>query len=250
MINSKQIKNSFIKGLKLGEDKNERELKPWEKKVQKIAGKISDVLDNIPILWRIQFFDDLEMFTIDYSLNCLFDRIWRIISLHQFRYRFGMGIDYFKKGYNSNDFDSHSALDIFLWKLGRLEKVISKHDRHFGAEEDAKQIREAIRLFERVIEDDYLDEFEALVAEKYGDNIHYTASTRGIFGFTNKNKGPFKSKHVGSIMKNFREEWTPELDKEIDKAERAMYRKAHNKRMREWKKALNIIEKDFFAWWD
>ena len=218
-------------------------MKPFEKKVQSIA----EFLNDKPILRRIQFLDDLQFFSINESFDFLIQRIVSSITFRQFRGRMKRGLDYFKRGYNTFDFDSSYALEDFTWKLERLAKVMDRNDRHFGDKESAEKIREATKLFERVMKDQYFDEFEKEVEKKYGANIRYTARHDD---FGNQGIGPFKNESVGSLVKYFREKWNPKNHSDIKKAERRKYKKAANKRTREWRKALNIIENHFFEWWD
>jgi hypothetical protein len=253
MTISKMINPGHIKGMRLPPDEEEeKKLPEWNKKLQKVVSKIERFCYKykIPFLQYSKALDDLAMFPLKMALEFIWDRFVRTITFRHFRQQLGSGWAYFKKGYRAYDFDSCYAMEMFLWKLERLADVMYDNDRHFGDKENAERIREVIRLINRVIEDDYHDEFETKVAEKYGDNIRYVAKADGLFGSLNKGKGPFKNKHCGAVTMYRREKWTPELDKEINKAERASYRKAHNKRMREWKKALSIIEKHFFEWWD
>jgi len=244
------INPGFIKGLNIPSDEKDKKTPEWNKKLQRFMKKANKYIDKIPYIWRWNIFDNLEWLPLGEALSFMWDSIVRQVTLRHFRQQLRSGLAYFKQGYYAYDFDSAYAMDIFTWKLERLAKVLDENDRHYGDRKYAKQIREVVRLIERVKEDDYVDEFEKEVAEKYGDDIHYRADTKGFMGFRNKGKGPFKNRHCGAVTMSRREKWTPELDKEINKAERAKYRKAHNKRMREWKKALGMIEKDFFAWWD
>jgi len=215
-------------------------------RIQKIAGKLS----NMRFFKHFDIFDDLEMFSVKEALEYEWDRFLRRVTFRHFRQQVGSGLAYFKQGYEAYDFDSAYAMYIFLWKLERLAKVMNDNDRHVGDLEQAKKIKEVIRLINRVMEDDYHEEFEKEVTAKYGDSIRYEASTRGVWGFANKDKGPFKNRHTGSISFNKREKETPENYKKVHKAERRAYLKADKKRKKEWKKALNIIEENFFAWWD
>lgn len=252
MINSKEIKNTNIKAIR-DIEATEDEFKPWEIRVQKMAARIDKLLKNVLpkyFYYKIDILDDLKLFKPKYALECFVERWTNIITLKQFRYKLGHGIEYFKRGFNSHDFDSAYAMDDFIWKLKRLGKIMYDEDRHVGDKQQAEKIFKTIDLLERVMADDYLDEFEEELAEKYGDNIRYEARADGLFGFFNEGKGPFKNKHVAATTLRRREKWTPENHYEIEKAERVMYKKAHNKRKREWKRALKLIEDNFFHWWD
>jgi hypothetical protein len=253
MINSKAINPGFVKGLKLPlSDKEEKELSPLSKKFKDIVEKISSFrIGGWRIGYTFKILDDVGEWGLKRGMEYTFDRWLDAVTFSQFRYQFGLGWDYFKRGFKSCDFDSASALEDFIWKLERLGKHIKRHDIHEGADKDSERIAETVRLLKRFMADEYLDEFEKEVAEKYGDDIRYEARTTGCFGFFNKGKGPFKGNSATCTMTlHRREKWTPENHYEIAKAERAMYRKAHTKRMKEWHKALTIIEKHLLEWWD
>jgi len=252
MINSKQINPGMVKALKLPlSDEEEAKLSPRDKGFREFVGKLS----TLKIFgWRVgrtfPILDDIEMFGFKEGVDYAWDRFLRAITFRYFRQRLHMGLDHFKKGFYSCDFDSMSALEEFTWKLERLGDHMKGCNMHVGVDQDYKRITDTVGLLKRVIADDYLPEFEKEVADKYGDDIRYEASTKGVFGFCNEGKGPFKNKHVGSICLHRREKWKPENHYEIEKAERRKYVKAHNKRMREWHKALQLIEKHIFEWWD
>lgn len=203
-------------------------------------------LGNLPILRRFKILDDLADYNFWGAMYLTAERWFEIITLRNLRFRLKLGWDYFKVGFNSWDFDSALALKEFMWKLERIAKYLEEHDRHTDVNECVKQIREFNRLAGRVLEDEYADELEKELEKKYGANIWYWAKN----DFWNKGKGPFKNPNCGSMSLTRREKWTVKLDSEINKAERAKYKKAWKMREQEWKKALHILEKNFFKWWD
>jgi hypothetical protein len=233
MVVSKAMKPGFIKALNLGPDEDRKEPSKLEKKVMKFFSVIERFCfrHKIVLLWRLKALDHLSEFPLKEALSFIWSDFVRVATLRHFRQQLRSGWAYFKKGYVAYDWDSGYAMDIFIWKLEKLADILDENDRHYGDKQHAKEIREAVRLINRVVEDDYHDEFEQKVTEKYGDNIRYEARDKGVFGFCNKGKGPFKRIPGGSSVIYKREGWTPELDKEIDKAERAAYRKARKKRV-------------------
>jgi hypothetical protein len=246
------MKPGFIKALNLGPDEDRKEPSKLEKKVMKFFSVIERFCfrHKIVLLWRLKALDHLSEFPLKEALSFIWDDFVRVASLRHFRQQLRSGWAYFKKGYVAYDWDSSYAMDIFLWKLEKLADILDENDRHYGDKQHAKEIREAVRLINRVVEDDYRDEFEQELVEKYGDDIRYVADTKGFMGFMNKDKGPFKNRNTGCVTFHKREGWTPELHNEIEKAERRAWKKAIKKREREWKKALGIIERHFFEWWD
>lgn len=239
MFNIKALKNSAAQS-------KFRYLKPEDHNwLNKLATKLND----LPILRRLEILDDLADYRLSTALVFFIERWIKILTLSELRHKLSTGWDYFKVGFNSWDFDSQVAMTEFQWKLERIAKHLEEHDIHVDAKQCAADIREFNRLINRVMEDDYVDEFMKPVDEKYGDNIHYSASTKGFMGSLNEGKGPFKNPHTGMVTFNKREKWTPETHKEIIKAERVAYKKAWKQRSKEWKKALTLLEKEFFKWW-
>ena len=234
-------------------DCDEDKLKPWELKLKKFAGwvliavdRVSKRLERIGRWFEFDIIYDMSEMGPKKAFRFFLRRWWRKLSLRGFRTSLRMGWDYFKLGYKSYDYDAHAALREFIWKLKRIADHIEEHDIHIHAKQDVRRMRKTIELLERVIADDYHEEMEVQVAEKYGDAIHYLAE-RDCW---NEDKAPFKNRHVGEISLFKREKWTPENHYEILKAERAKFRKAEAKKMREFKRALDMIHKYLFTWWD
>ena len=249
MVSSKAMKPGFVKALKLGPDKDDKEPSRLEKGIMKFFSKIERFCfrHKIWIVWRLKALDHLSDFPLKTALRFIWSDFVRTITFRHFRQQFASGWAYFKQGYEAYDFDSAYAMHIFLWKLERLAKVLEENDRHYGDKENAKKIKQVITLINRVMEDEYIDEFEKEVTEKYGESIHYSAKADD---FMNHNKKLFEGGRIARTSFSQREEWTPENHYDIIKAERKAYRKAHNKRQREWRRALKIIEENFFEWWD
>ena len=205
------------------------DLSPLGLKVQALAKKWQDKVD-------ISLLDDIALLGPKDAFTFFFEKLYRKVTLANFRSKFGQGIDYFKVGFKSYDFDSAFALQEFAWKVGRINKCLKENNSFIGVEDACAQMDRVEELITRVLADEYYDLFELPITQKYGER-EYT--------FEEINDGSKNSR-----MLSRRKFQTDKDEKAIRRLELAASKAAHKMREKEWKEAIKIIENNVFAWWD
>jgi len=143
--------------------------------------------------------------------------------------------EYAKVGWDTADFDSAYALEEFTNKLEKLANTIEKNKIHCNYEEDVKNIKETVRLFRRVMDDNYFSECEEPIDKKYGEMIRSWE----------------REYSSGNSRLNFRRPGeTDENREEIRELELEAVFKSEEMLKEDWKKALKIMEEHFFGWRD
>lgn len=136
---------------------------------------------------------------------------------------------------NDAEWDWVYILSLFSYKLQRVAKFMETEANTLSAPKKAKELRKVSELFEKVIEFDYEDKYHKEMDAKYGK----------LKIRTKKIKGSDLTQWLGSRAKE-----TPENTKQISKETIAGLRKADRDRQRDLDKALKLISKNLFGWWD
>lgn len=130
------------------------------------------------------------------------------------------------------DFDYSSSLRLLSFKLKRLEDCI-RHGNHVGQKETADEIKQVVKLLERVEADQYQQRVFAPFYRKHGqpkmvsEKIDRNMSS---MEFLYSNGKPATAK--------------------MHKKMRKLYRVADQHRRDDLQKALDIISDKMFSWWD
>lgn len=137
------------------------------------------------------------------------------------------------------DWDYVFLLDIMIFKLDKMAKHHEKNGMVVGSPFYAKQIAECARLLKRVKEDNYRDEIKEQLKfhEKYGE-LEVEINERrpgGRFQF---------SYQKGGVL-------LPEkLQQEAKEQSFNIHKLAEEQKEKELSKALKIINRKLFEWWD
>ena len=78
----------------------------------------------------------------------------------------------FQFKYGDEDWDHHYLFQIMKWKMARMANYIEKKGLHESANADAKQIRYAIFLIDRILNDHYMDELEDAARLQLGESSY------------------------------------------------------------------------------
>lgn len=223
--------------------------KPKQSKLAEFVQKICLRLSKIKIKWRPVKYKSLIYEIGEWGpregFEYWWDEFYDKITFRYFRQRVKQSLAYFKQGWENHDFDSAYALDDFIWKLGRLEKVISKYGHHVDSKEDAGKIHKTLELLKRVKEDEYDREEMDKLDEKWGKSVHYSAKKDDLFNWD------VPSLQSGSTISfSKREKENDKNEAQIHRETRAAYRLAASRQKKDWKEALKLIEENFFSWWD
>jgi hypothetical protein len=134
------------------------------------------------------------------------------------------------------DYDSHFIIRLLRYKLQRTRDHLLEHNISMDAKKCAKEIKAVVDLLLRIENDVYHDELFRPFYKKYG-------RPRFI-----RQKGSDKNGSVGFLIK---------YAKETDRNRSAIRRESHRimmkidtLRQRDLNKALFLISKNIWKWWD
>lgn len=199
--------------------------------------------------WQWQrLFRDLKKDTVEFFTN-LYENIVEIYT-HTFIY-FPRNLYHFIKRvcqlapiiWYDRDYDWAPMMYYLKFKIQKTADHIEEHNHIVNAPKYVKQMRKAVELIDLAIDDHhYYEECEKPVIEKYGRTVWLTeCQTMNPEWVTKRNFSSLISR---------REKWTPELDKEINKANRAYMKKAQKMHERDWNKLFDHLAKYMRHWWD
>lgn len=137
---------------------------------------------------------------------------------------------------DDQDWDYIYILRLLKYKLERTRKCITSNDIIMSDQKVGKQIKQVEDLFERVCKDEYYAEISKDFHRKYG-------KLKMISG-----KAEPGAKSVPVTFKYSKE--TPENSKRIRKEFRQLIRKENQMRLNDLRKALNLMHKNIWGWWD
>ena len=139
--------------------------------------------------------------------------------------------------WNSYDFDYQYSIDIFKKQLQRTANYLESNRAYgMGAVNRASRIRTAIRLMDKVYEEEYAHEFIDKIKELYGEN-----TLDWWFGDTNDG-------HGSSYLRYEYEKW--ENADEINEMKRKLFKESIDKQKRAHKLLWDFIEHNIQYWWD
>ena len=137
------------------------------------------------------------------------------------------------KGY---DWDYRYAIDLFQHQLKRTERSIRENGIHVGNQNTASRIKTAIRLMDKVYDEEYGCEYQDKLKELYGENVL-------DWWFEDTGKGD-----DSSYLRHEYEKW--DNSEEIKKVERKLLLESKNKQKRAHKLLWDFIEHNIQNWWD
>lgn len=152
-------------------------------------------------------------------------------------------IDFFPLIWNGYDFDYSYALELFKKQLERQAKFMeSDRAMALSAKTNAQKIRTAIRLMDKVYDDEYgmeyMDNIEKLYGKTWMDFVN--------FGEVSKRTGEELYE-----MKVWNENAVDEQhQKEIDEVRKQMMLLSRDKQKRAHKLLWDFIEHNIQRWWD
>lgn len=152
-------------------------------------------------------------------------------------------IDFFPLIWNGYDFDYSYALELFKKQLERQAKFMESDKAiALDAKINAQKIRTAIRLMDKVYDEEYGMEYMDTIEKRYG---------KTYYDFVNLGQ---VSKHTGEElyeMKVWNENAVDEQhQKEIDEVRKQMMLHSIDKQNRAHKLLWDFIEHNIQRWWD
>jgi len=146
-------------------------------------------------------------------------------------------IDFLPLIWNGFDFDYRYATDLFRKQLERIaDEMESDRGILENAKTNAQKIRTAIRLMDKVYDEEYGCEYQDKLKELYGENVL-------DWWFEDTGKGD-----DSSYLRYEYEKW--DNSEEIKKVERKLFLESKNKQKRVHKLLWDFIEHNIQKWWD
>ena len=146
-------------------------------------------------------------------------------------------IDFLPMIWNGFDFDYRYSLEFFKKSLERQAKFLeSDRANTLEATQNASRIRTAIRLMDKVYDEEYATEYQDKLEQLYGDNVL-------DFWFEDTGEGD------GSTFLRWEyEKW--DNSEEIDEVRKKLFLESKEKQKRAHKILWDFIEHNIQYWWD
>jgi hypothetical protein len=146
-------------------------------------------------------------------------------------------IDFLPMIWNGFDFDYRYSLEFFKKSLERQAKFLeSDRANTLEATQNASRIRTAIRLMDKVYDEEYATEYQDKLEQLYGDNVL-------DFWFEDTGEGD------GSTFLRWEyEKW--DNSEEIDEVRKKLFLESRQKQKRAHKLLWDFIEHNIQHWWD
>jgi len=146
-------------------------------------------------------------------------------------------IDFLPLIWNGFDFDYRYATDLFKKQLERIaDEMESDRGRLINSKTNAQKIRTAIRLMDKVYDEEYGCEYQDKLKELYGEKVL-------DWWFEDAGRGD-----DSSYLRYEYEKW--DNSEEIKKVERKLFLESKDKQKRAHKLLWNFIEHNIQNWWD
>jgi hypothetical protein len=146
-------------------------------------------------------------------------------------------IDFLPMIWNGFDFDYRYSLEFFKKSLERQAKFLeSDRANTLEATQNASRIRTAIRLMDKVYDEEYATEYQDKLEQIYGDNVL-------DFWFEDTGEGD------GSTFLRWEyERW--DNSEEINEVRKKLFLESRQKQKRAHKLLWDFIEHNIQHWWD
>ena len=138
--------------------------------------------------------------------------------------------------WNSYDFDYSYALDLFKKQLERIADNLETNPVGLSAPIKAQKIRTAIRLMDKVYNEEYFHQYMDKLKEIYGENAF-------DWWFEDSGKGD-----GSSYLRYEYEKW--DNAEEISEMRRKLVKESIDKQKRAHKLLWDFIEHNIQSWWD
>ena len=146
-------------------------------------------------------------------------------------------IDFLPLIWNGFDFDYRYATNLFKKQLERIaDEMESDRGRLANSKVNAQKIRTAIRLMDKVYDEEYGCEYQDKLKELYGENVL-------DWWFEDTGKGD-----DSSYLRYEYEKW--DNSEEIKKVERKLFLESKDKQKKAHKLLWDFIEHNIQRWWD
>ena len=151
-------------------------------------------------------------------------------------------LDFLPIIWNSYEFDYRYSIDIFKKSLERQADFLESDKAYtLDAKRNASRIRTAIRLMDKVYEDEYSTEYLDELHEMYGKSFFNFVPTDNV----DEKGDPYYTLEV--TYENARDD---DHNKEINEISREMMLKSNNKQKRAHKLLWDFVEHNIQHWWD
>jgi hypothetical protein len=163
-------------------------------------------------------------------------------KLRRFFKRLKRLFNYIPVIWNGYDYDYHSAITLFTYQLERTSKFLeSNRAMTLCAPDNARKIKTAVELLNKVYNEDYGVEYQDKLAELYGKDVLK-------FRFAPLEE---KSKHSGEPLYEMKYEYEYwDNAKEIDEVHTKLFKESQKKQERAHKLVWEYISHNISGWWD
>ena len=135
------------------------------------------------------------------------------------------------------DFDYRTSVDLFKYQLGRTADFLESDQAYSSdAKLQAQKIRTAIKLIDKVYEEEYALEYQDQLKEIYGPNV-----LDWWFEDTGRGDG-------SSYLKYEYEKW--DIAEAVNHRQSELFKDAHLKQERAHRILWRYIEHNIRGWWD
>ena len=139
--------------------------------------------------------------------------------------------------WNSYDFDYQYSIDLFKKQLERTANYLESNRAHsMDAKNRASRIRTAIRLMDKVYNEEYFHQYMDKLKEIYGKNVF-------DWWFDDSGKGD-----GSSYLRYEYEKWDNAA--EISEMKKKLFKESNEKQKRAHKLLWRYIEHNIQYWWD
>jgi len=139
------------------------------------------------------------------------------------------------------DWDYRYAIDLFAYQLSRTADYIENNNRYVNAKPDSKRIRIAIKLMEKVYEEEYAMEYMDKIESKYGkSNLNFVETTD-----LDRSGDPYYN-----MVEVWERDYTESEQLLIEEEKNALMHDSRAKQKKAHKLLWNYIEHNIQGWWD
>ena len=152
-------------------------------------------------------------------------------------------IDFFPLIWNGFDFDYRYALELFKKQLERQAKFMeSDRAMTLNAKTNAQKIRTAIRLMDKVYDEEYGMEYMDTIEKLYGKTWMDFVNLEEVSKHTGEELYELKLRNENAVDEQHQ--------KEIDEVRKQMMLHSIDKQKRAHKLLWDFIEHNIQSWWD
>jgi len=152
-------------------------------------------------------------------------------------------IDFLPLIWKSYDFDYSYALNLFKKQLEYTAKELeSERANTVSAPTNAQKIRTAIRLMNKVYEEEYAHEYMSTIDKLYGPTHYDFVETDEVSELTGEKLYQLKLRNENAVDEQHQ--------KEIDEVRHQMMLLSQDKQKRAHKLLWDFIEHNIQRWWD